>query len=209
MNSGRIEKRRSEIVGAAIDIFAQKGYHDARISDIAEKLKIGHGTFYRYFKNKRDIFVAVLEGIMQDIGQVVASEDPAQTNSLPEYREQLRRIGQKLFAVLNEYRRGQILFYEVFGVDSELNKRIDLAMDVFDKYTEQYLKNGMKKGFLKPKLDARFISKAINAMLFGAMKDLLASPDPKRRFPRWMDSVELLMLEGMGKHEGESKPRNP
>jgi hypothetical protein len=56
----------------------------------------------------------------------------------------------------------------------------------------------MKKGVLKPDLDTVTLSKAINEMLFGAMKDLLASPDPKQALPKWMNAIMLLMLEGMG-----------
>jgi AcrR family transcriptional regulator len=198
MKPARIEKRRNEILYAAMDVFARKGYHATKISDIAGSLEIGNGTCYRYFKNKLHIFLSVLEKIVTDIGAVVASEPPDLTNSIEEYRQQLTRIGDKLFGVLHEHRRGRIIFYEIFGIDSKLTKSIGLAMDAFNKYTELYLVNGMKKGFLRADLDSATLAKAINEMLFGAMKDLLASPDPKQDLPRWMDAIVMLMLEGMG-----------
>ena len=52
---------RREIVAASFDCFAERGYHATGIADIAARLGIGHGTFYRYFENKRDLLVKVIE----------------------------------------------------------------------------------------------------------------------------------------------------
>jgi AcrR family transcriptional regulator len=196
-NIDKAEKRRSEIIAAAFDMFAQKGYHATRIADIAGHLNIGHGTFYRYFKNKLDIFSAVFDEIAIRIGQVVANENARQTNSAEEYRAQLHRIGAKLFDLFNDYRTGKILFYEILGIDAGLNQKIDRAWMLFDRYTEQYLINGVQKEFLKPGLDTLTLSKAINSMIFGAMKDLMSADNPGETYRGWMDAIALLMLEGM------------
>ena len=56
-----VEQRRNEIIEAAYEVFSTKGYTATGIADIAERLGIGHGTFYRYFKNKRDILDQVID----------------------------------------------------------------------------------------------------------------------------------------------------
>src|SRR5258708_7810985 len=56
-----IERRRREIIEAAYEVFSPRGYSAAGIADIAERLGMGHGTFYRYFKNKRDILDQVVD----------------------------------------------------------------------------------------------------------------------------------------------------
>ncbi len=53
---------RADILQAAFVEFSERGYHQTAIADIARRLGIGHGTFYRYFENKRDI----LEHVIQD-----------------------------------------------------------------------------------------------------------------------------------------------
>jgi AcrR family transcriptional regulator len=50
-NEARLAARRSQILEAAYRAFASKGYRDTMVADIAQKLGIGHGTFYRYFAN--------------------------------------------------------------------------------------------------------------------------------------------------------------
>ncbi len=48
------EKRRL-IIESAINVFAEKGYHGTRISDIAKHAEIAYGLVYHYFKNKEEI----------------------------------------------------------------------------------------------------------------------------------------------------------
>ena len=57
-------ERRRDILDAARTLFASKGYQATNIADVADRLKMGHGTFYRYFKNKRDIFSHVIDEIV-------------------------------------------------------------------------------------------------------------------------------------------------
>jgi AcrR family transcriptional regulator len=60
----RAERQRiqlqAEIIEAAFLEFSERGYHQTAISDIAKRLGIGHGTFYRHFENKRDILDKVM-----------------------------------------------------------------------------------------------------------------------------------------------------
>ncbi|MET0796373.1 MAG: helix-turn-helix domain-containing protein, partial [Rhodococcus sp. (in: high G+C Gram-positive bacteria)] len=55
---------RREIIDASFECFAKRGYHATGIADIATTLGIGHGTFYRYFENKRDIIDHVIDDLI-------------------------------------------------------------------------------------------------------------------------------------------------
>lgn len=57
--------RRSEILSAAVPLFAEKGYENTTIDDIAEKAEFGKGTIYNYFGSKEDIYWGILEEIFQ------------------------------------------------------------------------------------------------------------------------------------------------
>ncbi len=54
-------KKKDQIIEAAAQIFAQKGYSGAIMADIAIQANIGKGTIYEYFKSKEDLFFAVFE----------------------------------------------------------------------------------------------------------------------------------------------------
>lgn len=50
-----------KIIEAATTVFARKGFHTAKISDIAKAAEVADGTIYLYFKNKDDLLISVFE----------------------------------------------------------------------------------------------------------------------------------------------------
>jgi TetR/AcrR family transcriptional regulator, fatty acid metabolism regulator protein len=60
--------KHTKIITAATKVFAQKGFFNARISDIAKEAKVADGTIYLYFNNKFDILLSVFE---EEIGQII------------------------------------------------------------------------------------------------------------------------------------------
>lgn len=194
-------RRREEILTAAFKVFSEKGYHAANVADIAASLGIGHGTFYRYFESKYDVFSSVVDQIIQTISMVVVKENPQESNSLEEYREQLIKIGDGLFEALtqNPY-TAKILFFDALGVDEHINRKIQNAFEMFGIYTELYLKNGISKGFVRPDLQTKETSLAINAMILEAARHVVASPDLEAAKAVWVQTVINLMLDGIGLH---------
>jgi len=59
LNSSRREKE-SVIVDAACRVIREKGFHQARITDIAQAAGISYGLVYHYFKSKADLFDSIL-----------------------------------------------------------------------------------------------------------------------------------------------------
>src|SRR5688500_12377313 len=142
----RATQRRVEIVRAAYEAFAERGYHSCAIADIAGRLGIGHGTFYRYFKNKLDIFSHVIDAAL---GQIIGiNEDPRSATTLEEYRAQVQRIGDKLFELfMQDPCLPQLLFVEALGIDEQISAKLQGAMDGLGDLTQQYLQNGKDRGF--------------------------------------------------------------
>ena len=59
------EKRRKQILDAAIKVFAAKGFDRATIADIAREAKVAEGSIYNYFKSKDDLLIALPQLIIQ------------------------------------------------------------------------------------------------------------------------------------------------
>jgi AcrR family transcriptional regulator len=53
------EATRRAILDASLALFAKQGYHRTTVPDIVEAAGIGHGTFYEYFNNRRDVLVGL------------------------------------------------------------------------------------------------------------------------------------------------------
>lgn len=66
--------KRSLITEAAVEVFAEKGFRHARVSDIARKAGVADGTIYLYFKNKEDILLSIFEEKMDLLLTGLAAE---------------------------------------------------------------------------------------------------------------------------------------
>ena len=63
------QDKRTRIINAAIEIFADKGYHLGNMNDIATKANVAVGSIYRYFTNKEDLLIAIFEEKMGELIQ--------------------------------------------------------------------------------------------------------------------------------------------
>src|SRR5262245_51211351 len=49
------ERARGAIVAAAYELFAERGFDQVTVSDIAERAEVGRTTFFRYFGDKQEV----------------------------------------------------------------------------------------------------------------------------------------------------------
>lgn len=75
----RKDARPAEIVSAALEVFAEKGFAAARLDDIAARAGVSKGALYLYFETKQDLFEAVVrDAVLPDldaVGQAAATLD--------------------------------------------------------------------------------------------------------------------------------------
>lgn len=78
----RKDDKRERIMNAAIAAFAQNGYHQATIADIARQAGVAAGTIYLYFKNKDDLLVSIFEekvqGFIREFHRRLSDEENAE-----------------------------------------------------------------------------------------------------------------------------------
>lgn len=60
------EKRKQQIKEAAFKVFLEKGFQHARIHDITTTAGISTGTFYIYYRDKRELFMEVIDALIRD-----------------------------------------------------------------------------------------------------------------------------------------------
>ena len=74
------DQRRQEIAKAAIEIFSRKGFHETTVAEITQGLGISTGTFYVYFKDKRELFLEVVDEVVRAIVGGMAVEIKGEGN---------------------------------------------------------------------------------------------------------------------------------
>ena len=180
-------------------MFSTRGYNAAGIADIAERLGIGHGTFYRYFKNKRDILDQVVDyGVERMIAALGEATAELPTN-LGEFRAQLRGIGERLFALLDaEPGLGQVVLLEATSVDHEMTQRVLGLIEMFGALGAAYLDECVSRGFLRADLDTLSVGRAITALVLPGLFAAVRGQSDEEERARYIDAMVSLVCDGIG-----------
>ena len=84
----RHEAKYQRILDAALDVFARKGFHEAKISEIARAAGVADGTIYLYFKNKDDLLISLFEAKLEAINSGLRAD----LTGITDARERLEHV---------------------------------------------------------------------------------------------------------------------
>jgi AcrR family transcriptional regulator len=87
------ERRRSDIIDAAEDVFFSKSVALATMDDIAETAELSKGTLYLYFKSKEDLYLAIVLRGISILQQMLADASDSHRGG----REKIKAIGRAYF----------------------------------------------------------------------------------------------------------------
>ena len=156
-------RTRARLLAAAKEIFEESGFLDARISDIAERAGLSHGSFYHYFESKEEIFREVAEAVEEQLSAPMGSVilDPA-SDAPP--RERIRE-GIRLH--LESYRRHA----RIMGVIEQVS-RYDEGVKAararrhhyYGQLLEQSIRRLQRRGQVDPGLDPVIAAAAVGSM---------------------------------------------
>ena len=105
------EFRSAEIMDAAREVFARKGFAETTMDDIAEAAGLAKGTLYLYFKSKRALYLAALKhGVAELNTQTVRAMDAAQSA-----REKIRALIATRLAYARDNREFCKIYYTELG----------------------------------------------------------------------------------------------
>jgi AcrR family transcriptional regulator len=150
-------ERRRELLLAAKKVFADKGYHAAGVADIVDAAAVARGTFYLYFKSKRDVFAAVLDYIFQSLME--------QLQSIPlDQPEQILKGIMDNFALVEAFfeqdsEHAQIIIREAMFLDDASSQRVDEMRQALVEYLRNVVTQWQEAGILRP-LDPELVAHA-------------------------------------------------
>src|SRR5712691_7699616 len=98
--------KRDAILRAAIDVFAERGYFNAQVADVARAAGVAAGTVYLYFRSKDDLLISIFERGMRE----ALAETKAAIDGVDDPGERLRRIARLHLARLGRDRNLAVVF---------------------------------------------------------------------------------------------------
>ncbi len=146
------EKRRRIIETATME-FAKKGYHDASISNIASKSGVSVGSIYKYFDNKQDLFLTIVDHSISRMEKLLlglAKED----------EDVIIKVEKILREIISASREDGILIKLYNSMTAVNDKKLarQFAVEMESMTAEIYIeaiKEGQKSGEIRKDIDPR------------------------------------------------------
>ena len=141
------ERRVADIMAAARDVFRDKGYEEALISDIAERANVVEGSIYRFFENKRDLLVKVIE----DWYENMLSDYDQQLAGITGTRNRLRYMTWRhLKTIHEEPALCQLMFQFLRTGEDYSNTGVYNLNREYTRRTIEILRDGIRNGEFRP-----------------------------------------------------------
>jgi len=157
--------KRDKIIQAAVNVFAEKGFYNSKVSDVASKAGVADGTIYNYFKNKDDLLICLFEKKMDQI----LNRFNMELADIPDPIEKMQKFLRIYFDIIRE--------------DQELAEVFQVELRQSDKFLKDYhnqkfldylniiadiLSTGVQNSFFRPDLNID----VMKIMVFGAIDEV-------------------------------------
>jgi TetR/AcrR family fatty acid metabolism transcriptional regulator len=187
----RFVKRREEILDVAACVFAEKGYGDTKITEIAEALDIADGTLYNYFDSKRDILLAIMNKARSDI------EPLEQEIGELETREDIVAMLAKSYDVFMAHLPlMRTLLMEAWADDAILQEYLVDRLEHVGQRAHEFIVSRVKAGDFRP-IDPALATQMVLGMFFApilaVLRGIMPPPSPEQRRVLAEAAVDLLL----------------
>lgn len=155
------ERRRAEILHAALETVREKGYHSTTLEDIGERLGVRKTALYHYFPDKDSILYACHRESLAELDRIIEESDACCSS----HRERLSFLIREHVRVMTDKLEGSPLAFEVSALSPERRAEIIAGRDRYEHVLRGTVAAGVRCGEFKavnPKIAVFAILGAIN-----------------------------------------------
>src|ERR1700679_24787 len=163
--TARTGDKRERILDAAVRVFAKKGFHATRVSEVAKAAGVADGTIYLYFKSKDQLLVSLFEDRVERLLTFLQTEIPPTAGAA----EKLRRIIELQLGLLEGERDLAEVITVILRQSTKLMKeyaapKFTAYLDAIARVVADGQANGELRGDVSPHLAARAIFGALDGI---------------------------------------------
>jgi len=149
------KEKEGAIFDAALRVIKQRGFHKARMSDIAREAGISYGLVYHYFANKEDLFDAIANRWWTDLFGLMAELEHSEAHVH-------QKLGRVISYFLDTYHRSpelmNIFITEISRSSTNLTSERLEDFKRFMAETERVITEGQEKGVFRADFKARYLT---------------------------------------------------
>jgi TetR/AcrR family transcriptional regulator len=152
----RSEAKRSRIIDAAMQHFAQNGYQAARVGDIAAVLGIAKGSIFQHFGSKDGLFFEVYKRAVRSFSKYL--DAPADVRAAGFFEVLYYWLVRTEHLLREDWIPYRISLLGNYGTDLVLKREINRFLTTEDPYgTVAFVRYGIERGELRKDMDAEMI----------------------------------------------------
>jgi TetR/AcrR family fatty acid metabolism transcriptional regulator len=195
------DARRAQLLDAARRVFARRGYAAANIADVCKEARVARGTLYQYFRNKRDVLIALLDDVATRVAQVLAERPAVAVPRGARMPVALivtfcrARLREMLAAVFADEATLRLLLRDARGRDGVVDRAIARIDDMILRAMEADIRAAQAGRLMRkvpPKLAARYLLGGVEKMILTAI-----AADEDIDIPAIVDTAIELELFGI------------
>jgi AcrR family transcriptional regulator len=190
-------RQRQEMLAAALELFSEKGFHNVSMHEIAWKSEFAIGTLYKFFKNKEDLYKALMLEQADKFGEALTKAIEEPDDEVEKLRNYVRTKGQMFRDNISMVR---LYFAETRG--ASFNIMAGLDREIRDKYGHfletlaSIFKSGMdRKRFVKI-ADPYHLAVAVESLTNGFLFLWLEAPE-RHPYPEDPDTILNILFKGL------------
>lgn len=190
----RQAQTRSQLIEAAAQVFARRGYQAASVEEIAEEAGYSHGAVYSNFEGKADLFLAVFEDYMAERVRELAETQAALPGDAP-LETRARALADQWMDRLARDRESMVLHMEfIVHADRapELARRFGTRSMAMREAVARYISHYQQEAGLQSTMPADDLALILRALGIGLAIESLVNPEAVRH-DLYGDFVELLV----------------
>lgn len=143
--------KRADIVNAGIRVFSRKGFSRTSVEDILQEANVARATFYSYFDSKRDLFLELVDTILNSMSDIARQELVDIPNDLDELKEKTKSVIMRVYEFFRDNLDfAAIYIKEVTGMNPEIDFRVVEWQNQLSEYIKAILTRGIEKGIFRP-----------------------------------------------------------
>lgn len=181
------------ILRAAAKVFAQSGYFNAKVADVARAAGVADGTVYLYFKSKDDLLTSIFNWAMGEF----TGRARAALQEVSDPREKLRRFAELHFSLLEEERDIAIVLQVELRQSTKFMEQFSTThLATYLQMIREIVEEGQKTGLFRRGLNATIVAK----FLFGALDEMATNwvlSHRRQSLTALVDPVLDLFLNGV------------
>lgn len=160
----RSEAKRTRIVEVATQHFAEHGYHDARVGDIASGLGIAKGSIFQHFGSKDGLFFEVYKRAVRSFAKYL--DAPAEVRDAGFFEVLRYWLTRTEHLVHEDWIPYRISLLGNYGTDLVLKREINRFLITEDPYgTVGFVRFGLERGELRDDLEIEMVVSIIDWMV--------------------------------------------